>query len=82
MANEIPMERVTVLVTGDQGVVAVAKSILESAGISWFILGEETQNLSGINLPLEFVEIQVSADVADQAKELLQHLETGGHRLD
>ncbi|MBN1859067.1 DUF2007 domain-containing protein [Candidatus Bipolaricaulota bacterium] len=74
MRSGIPEDRVTVLVTGDQGVVAVAKSILESADIPCFIVGEETQNLSGINLPLEFVEIQVAAADEAEAKDLLQHL--------
>ncbi|MDD3927352.1 MAG: DUF2007 domain-containing protein [bacterium] len=40
-------ELVTVLQTGDQGLLLLAKSLLEEAGIRYFIPGEITQHLLG-----------------------------------
>ena len=74
MNRKNPPGRETVLVTADQGVLAVAKSILESEAIPWFAVGEETLILSAYNAPLQFVELHVPAKHATRAKELLQHL--------
>jgi hypothetical protein len=74
MMKRIPENLVTVLETGSQSVVAVAKSILESADIPCYVEGEEFQNLSAIDLDAGFVEIQVSEKHAKDARELLKHL--------
>jgi hypothetical protein len=68
---------VTVLESGDPGLIAVAKSLLDSAGIQYFAKGEVLQNLFGWGLnPLvgRLVELQVASDDADDAKALLRDL--------
>ncbi len=74
MSRGTPSGREMVLVTADQGVLAVAKSILESEAIPWFSVGEEALILSAYNAPLQFVELQVPTEHAARAKELLRHL--------
>ena len=64
----------TVFVTGDQGLLAVAKSILDSEGILWFAAGEQTQMPSAYHASPQFVELQVPTEHAKRGKELLQHL--------
>ncbi len=68
-------EPVTVLETGDPALLAVAKSLLEDAGIPFFAKGEATQDLFGVGrLGTGFspivgpVELQVSADDAPEAQ--------------
>jgi len=77
-------EPVTVLETGDPGLVAVAKSLLESAGIRFFAKGEGVQDLfawgrfgTGFNPFVGPVQLQVAAEDADDAKALLQGLSDG-----
>jgi len=72
---------VTVLETGDPGLVAVAKSLLESAGIRFFAKGEAVQDLfawgrfgTGFNPFVGPVQLQVAAEDADDAKALLRGL--------
>lgn len=76
------LELVTVFVTGDPAVVALAKSFLQSADIEFMTRGEGIQNLFGIgNLgvggfnpitgPVEFL---VAAEDADDARKLLEEL--------
>jgi Putative prokaryotic signal transducing protein len=70
-------EPVTVLESGDPALIAVAKSLLDSAGIEYFAKGEVLQNLFGWGLnPLvgRLVELQVAWDDADDAKALLHDL--------
>lgn len=72
---------VTVLSTGKQADIAVAKSILEAAGIRYFIKGEGVQDLfgygrlgSGFNPITGPIKIQVSRSDEKEARELLEHL--------
>jgi hypothetical protein len=73
-----PLEMVTVLETGDQSLVAVAKSVLEGAGIPCIARNELLQNLfgwgtigTGFNAAMGPIRIQVLKEDADAAKELL-----------
>jgi len=72
---------VTVLETGDPALLAVAKSLLEEAGIQYFAKGEAVQDLfgvgrfgSGFNPFTGPVQLQVAVSDAEEAKRLLQDL--------
>lgn len=70
-------ELVTVLSTMDAGLIAVAKSILEGAGIRFFVKGENLQNLFGLgsigyNPISRDVKIQVSRADEEVARALLE----------
>jgi len=65
-----PLELVTVLTSPDPGLVAVAKSILQSANIPFLAKGEMVKNLWGI----EAVQLQVSSEDAADAVALLTEL--------
>jgi len=73
-------EPVTVLETSDPALLAVAKSLLEAAGIPFFAKGEALQNLFGAGTVAGFnpitgpVELQVSVDDAADAKATLIEL--------
>ncbi len=74
---------ITVLESGDPGLLAVAKSLLESAGIQYFAKGEGVQDLfavgsvgTGFNPFTGPVQLQVAADEAEEAKALLRDLST------
>ena len=68
----------TVFETSDIGVLAIAKSILQDAGIVYFTKGEEVSNLFtpnyGYNPLFNQVEIKVSREDKDNAIELLKDL--------
>lgn len=71
-----------VYATGDPGMIALIKSILGSAGIPYFIKGEETQNLFGLgtlglgyNNLLGPMEVWVREEDREAAAELLSELE-------
>ena len=71
-------EMVTVLETGDQSLVAVAKSMLEGAGIPCIARNERLQNLfgwgaigTGFNTAMGPIRLQVLQEDAEAAKELL-----------
>ena len=73
---------VTIYVTGDPAFIALAKSILESEGIKYFIKGEGLQDLfacgrigTGFNPVIGPVEIQVDEKDAEKGKEILLSLE-------
>ena len=73
-----PLEMVTVLETGDQSLVAVAKSVLEGAGIPCIARNERLQNLfgwgtigTGFNAAMGPIRLQVLKEDAEAAKELL-----------
>ena len=72
---------VTVLETSDQGLIAFAKSLLEEADIPFFAKGEGVQDLFGggrigaFNIVTGPIQLQVPADDADQARELLKDLD-------
>ena len=73
-----PFEMVTVLETGDQSLVAVAKSVLEGAGIPCIARNERLQNLfgwgtigTGFNAAMGPIRLQVLQKDAEVAKQLL-----------
>jgi hypothetical protein len=81
------VELVCVLATGDAGLIAVAKSLLEADAIDYFVRGDGLQDLFGLGRiagygfatgPAEFL---VREDDADRARELLAGLTPpdGGH---
>ena len=76
-----PAQLVTVFATGNPALLALAKSILDHAGITFFAKGEGLQNLfaagsiGGYNPAVGPVEIQVSAEDELEARELLHELE-------
>ena len=73
-------EPVTVLETSDPALLAIAKSLLEDAGIGFFAKGEGIQDLfgagrlGGFNPITGPVELQVSADDATEAGSVLLEL--------
>ena len=75
------LELVTVLASGDPGLMAIAKSLLQSADIPFLVQGEGVQDLfgvgrigSGFNLVTGPARLQVGADDAPDARELLAEL--------
>jgi len=73
-----PAELVTVLLCADAGRIALAKSILQSAGIQFVVRNEAAQNLYGMASatfggPAEF---QVDREDAADAEELLKDLDS------
>ena len=80
------VELVTVLATGDAGLIALAKSLLEGETIDYFVRGDGLQDLFGLGRmtgysfamgPAEFL---VRAEDADRARELLEGLSHKGER--
>jgi hypothetical protein len=78
-------EWVTVLETGDPGLLALAHSLLDSEGLTARFPGEGLQSLfgagtmgSGFNIAVGPAAIQVPAHEAEQARELLAGLEQSG----
>jgi Putative prokaryotic signal transducing protein len=71
---------VTVLETSDPALLAVAKSLLEGEGIEFFAPGEDLQDLfaggrlGGFNLFVGPVHLQVPADDAARAREVIRDL--------
>jgi hypothetical protein len=70
------VEFVCVLATGDAGVVAVAKSLLEGEEIDYFVKGEnqEMAGLIGFNFAMGPAEFWVRADDGERARALLEDL--------
>jgi hypothetical protein len=62
---------VTVLTVRDPGVLAVAQSLLDGAGIPYFAKSENSRNVTPF---LIWVELQVAADQAEEARALLADL--------
>lgn len=67
------VELVTVLATPDHGAIAVAKSILNDAGIKYFTKNEAFATFGYSSLAVT-VEIQVADPDAEEAKKLLEGL--------
>lgn len=63
---------VTVLVTRDAGLLALAQSVLESAELEFVTKGEHLQNIPG---QMVWMEPQVRSEDAAEAKTLLADLE-------
>jgi hypothetical protein len=78
------VELVRVFATGDAGLIAVAKSLLEGAEIDYFVRGEGLQDLFGLGRITGFsfamgpAEFWVREDDADSARQLLEGL-TASH---
>jgi hypothetical protein len=74
------VELVSVLATGDPGVIGLAKSLLESEQIDYFVRGEGLQDLFGLGRITSFsfamgpAQFLVRADDADRARALLKEL--------
>ena len=68
--------------TGDAGLIAVAKSLLEAEEIDYFVRGDGLQDLFGLGRMTSFsfamgpAEFLVRADDEDRARELLNGLTT------
>jgi len=75
--NKSDNQLATVFVTGDEGVRAVASSILEGACIPYFEKGGASHDLGlqVFNLSAGSVEFQVHSEDAATAREILAHLE-------
>lgn len=74
-------EVVTVLTTGDQVIIALAKATLDEAQIPYVVKGEGLQDLFGVgrlgtgyNPIVGPVEIQVALEDEEEAKKLLETL--------
>jgi len=71
---------VSVLATGDAGIIAIAKSLLEGEGIDYFVRGDGLQDLFGLGRVTGFsfamgpAEFWVREDDAIRARELLKDL--------
>jgi hypothetical protein len=65
---------VTVFTTRDPGLLALAKSVLESAGVEYAARGEYLQNIPG---QIVWIELQVPAEHAAEAREMLADLSSG-----
>jgi hypothetical protein len=75
------LDFVTVFKTGDQSKILIAKSILNEAGIEYYVRDEKVQDLfgwgrigAGFNMIVGPVKIQVLRSRAEEAKELLREL--------
>ena len=70
----------TVLMTSDVGMIAVAKSLLESSGIRYYAKGELLQNvfglgwIPGVNPTFGSIELQVAPEDEASALEALREL--------
>ena len=81
MYEPVYVDLVTVMESGDSGLIMVAKSLLENAGIRYFGKGETAQNLfgggtfgAGFNPLTGPTQIQVSKADLEEALELLKDL--------
>ncbi len=77
-AEPPPADLVTVLETGDQSLIAIAKSVFDGAGISYIARNERLQNLfgwgtigTGYNVAMGPIRLQVLPQDAEVARELL-----------
>ena len=79
-------ELVQVLVTGDPGLIAIARSLLDGEKIDYFVRGEGLQDLFGLgratgyNFAMGPAEFWVRDDDAENARALLQDLIGAGEK--
>ena len=77
---------VRVLATGDAGVIAIAKSLLEGERIDYFVKGDGLQDLFGLGRITAYsfamgpAEFWVREDDALRARDLLEDLTASGPR--
>jgi hypothetical protein len=76
---------VTVLSTGNEAIIALAKSILDDAGIRYFAKNEGVENLIGVgvigtgfNPVIGPIELQVLEEDEKEAKTLLEKISEEG----
>lgn len=81
MKHEDNSYAVTIFESGHEGLIALAKSMLDEAGIEYVVKGEGVENLLGVgvmgtgfNPVTGAIQIQVLEDKANEAKELLKDL--------
>lgn len=81
MKHEDNSYAVTVFESGHEGVIALAKSMLDEAGIEYVVKGEGVENLLGVgvmgtgfNPVTGAIQIQVLENKANEARELLKDL--------
>jgi hypothetical protein len=78
------VELVRVLASGDAGLIAIARSLLEGAEIDYFVRGDGLQDLFGLGRITGFsyamgpAEFWVREDDAVRARELLEDLTASG----
>jgi len=90
LVEELPFEFepeyvafVTVFESGNPTIIAMAKSLLESAEIQYFVNGEQLQDLFGGRMAYGFnpvigaTEIQVAEDEVEEALTLLEDMDDG-----
>jgi hypothetical protein len=81
-------ELVRVFATGDMGLIAIAKSLLEAETIDYFVRGDGLQDLFGLGRTTGYsfamgpAEFWVRAEDADNARVLLQDLVAGQGQSD
>jgi hypothetical protein len=74
------VEFVTVLTTGNPAILAVAKSLLAEAGITYFAKGETVQSWvggtfgTGFNVITGPVDLQVDTEDVEAAREILEQV--------
>ena len=79
-------ELVKVLVTGDPGLIAIARSLLEGEKIDYFVRGEGLQDLFGLgratgyNFAMGPAEFWVRDEDAENARALLEDLIAAGEK--
>ena len=73
------VDLVCAFATGDPGLVAVAKSLLDGDDVDYFVRGEDLQNMFGLPLggPTEF---WVREEDAARVRDLLEDLAPSGER--
>ncbi|MBX7045060.1 MAG: DUF2007 domain-containing protein [Ignavibacteria bacterium] len=81
MKHEDNSYAVTVFESGHEGLIALAKSMLDETGIEYVVKGEGVENLLGVgvmgtgfNPVTGAIQIQVLENRADEARELLKDL--------
>lgn len=65
---------IMVFESNNRASMATAKSLLESAGIKYYVKGEDVQSLIGFGAIDGVPEIQVAEEDAKEAKEILKDL--------
>lgn len=76
---------VTIFESGNPALIAMAKSLLESAEIQYFVNGEQLQDLFGGRMVYGFnpvigaTEIQVAEDEVEEALTLLEDMDEGDY---
>jgi hypothetical protein len=81
MNHEDNSYAVTVFESGHEGLIALAKSMLDEANIQYVVKGEGVENLLGVgvmgtgfNPVTGAIQIQVLEEKAEEARELLKDL--------